>query len=49
MINSTDEYMASETVLLIYNFMYSTYFKVILGSLWSLLVLFGVLGNFHFR
>lgn len=44
-MNSTDDYIASPITLKIYDFMYSTNFKIMLGSIWSLLVLFGVLGK----
>jgi hypothetical protein len=43
-MNTTEEYLASPVVLRIYDFMYSFQFKIILGSIWSLLVVFGILG-----
>ena len=48
-MNATEEYLASPTVLKIYDFMYSFQFKILLGSIWSLLVVFGILGMYLFK
>jgi hypothetical protein len=46
-MNSTEEYIESPTVLMIHDFIYSIKFKIILGTVWLLLLLLGILGKFN--
>ena len=47
-MNSTEDYFETPTVLIIHDFIYSIKFKIILGTVWSLLLLLGILGKFNY-
>jgi len=43
-MNSTEEYLASSHALIIHDFIYSIKFKIILGTVWSVLLILGIIG-----
>ena len=46
-MNSTDDHLAGSNVVIIHDFIYSIKFKIILGTVWSVLLILGILGKYE--